>query len=77
MFFLPETPRYLAKVENELKCEVVLTEVYKPPYVPKELNNLTNEVREQKKKTGSMTLPEQVKELFTTYKRCIFAGCMC
>lgn len=48
MFFLPETPRYLAKTEKNDRCEEVLTEVYKPPYVQPQFKKLKREVKDHK-----------------------------
>lgn len=74
MLFLPESPRWLGKVEQDAESRSIIKSIYKPAYVEPACAELKKEVEKLKVETKLGEL-ERIKILFTQYGRCLVIGC--
>ena len=74
MLFLPESPRWLGKMERDQEQFKVINQIYKTEYVERANHDLKEEINMLKIET-KMTQGERLHSLFTVYAKCLFIGC--
>lgn len=72
---MPESQRWLARNLQHNHCELVLSLIYKKTYVLARLETLKNEIQEQITDQPIDKKDSQLKQLLTTYRRCLLIGC--
>lgn len=73
ILFLPETPIFLYKQGKEAKADKVLAKIYKQACIADKKEEMMQEV-ESVKEQSKGPLSASLKNLFTTYRRCITIG---
>ena len=74
MLFMPESPRWLGKVERTEKMKVIVKKIYKESHKDYAIQTIEEEVENLKAETR-MTEMERLRSLFTTYRPCLIIGC--
>ena len=74
MIYLPESPRWLGKMDWPAASKQVMKRIYKPEYLEEANMELMLEIENLKIET-KMTERERLRSLFKTYGRCLVIGC--
>ena len=74
MIYLPESPRWLGKMDQPVEAKKVMKRIYKPEYFEEANMELRIEIDNLKIET-KMSERERMRSLFKTYGRCLVIGC--
>lgn len=74
MLFLPESPRWLAKMDRNEEARQVIGRLYENEFIEQKMNELETEAEKLNIETH-LPEKERLRSLFSTYLRCLVIGC--
>jgi len=74
MIYLPESPRWLGKMNEFAETKDVMKRIYKLEFLEEANDELRMEIDNLKIET-KMSEQERMRSLFKTYGRCLVIGC--
>jgi len=74
VLLLPESPRWLVKEGRTDEAKQVISSLYYPEYTELKMTELEQEA-EKLKIESALSETERLRNLFTSYRRCLIIGC--